>query len=254
MSSRRSWLRPFRTLSLETARNRSRSELSRKLAAQFFRLRPRLEHLEERIVLDAVGWNVATSGNWNVSANWLDSTTGQAKVPSSTDQVTINQSGVTVTVSDAENAGSLTTAGGANLAVTAGSLTLVNAATLNGGFDLSGGKVTIDTSLTLAGASTWSGGTIENDGGLTNQGTITLAGSQNLTFGPGLFDNAGTIIQSSGQFSLDPDTTLLNEAGGVYDLEVDATLGASRRGGGAKPVLVNAGTFKKACRGKKHVD
>ena len=125
MSSRRSWLRPFRTISVQTARNRSRSELSRKLAAQFFRLRPRLEHLEERVVLDGVGWNVATSGNWNVAANWLDTTTGKAKVPTSGDIVTVNQSGVTVTVSDSEAAGSLTTASGADLAVTAGSLTLV---------------------------------------------------------------------------------------------------------------------------------
>ena len=441
MSSRRSWLRPFRTISLQTARNRSRSELSRKLAAQFFRLRPRLEHLEERVVLDAVGWNVATSGNWNVAANWLDTTTGKAKVPSSTDQVTINQSGVTVTVSDAENAGSLTTASGANLAITAGSLTLVNAATLNGGFDLSGGELTIDTTLTLAGTSAWSGGsiagagnltnmgtlavansstaspladlvnltnagtitqtggggigigsgltvsnelggvydlqsnggltsspgsgsapqflnvgifqktagtgtslvssavaflnaggtvdvesgtiaiqssggapggeegatftvasgavldlsgpsagntlegtftgsgagtvllesgflstgpqgatfdfpaglfewtggTIENNGGLSNQGTITVSGSQNLTFGPGLLDNAGTIIQSSGQFLLDPNTTLLNEAGGLYNLLAGASLGENTsNGGGANPVLANEGTFKKS--------
>ena len=81
---------------------------------------------------------------------------------------------------------------------------------------------------------------------MINQGTINLSGSGNEAFGPGLFDNAGTIIESGGQFSLDPDTTLLNEAGGVYNLEVDATLGVSASGGGANPVLVNAGTFKKS--------
>ena len=360
-------------------------------------------------------------------------------MPSSSDTVTINESGVTVTVSDSEAAGSLTTASGANLAVTAGALTLASASTLNGGFDLSGGKLTMETGLTLAGNSTWSGGsiggpgsltntgtlavtnssttsplvdqvnlnnagtitqagsgdlgiasgltlnneafgvydlqsdasvtaiagagqapqilnfglfqksagsgtstisgvtfehsdgrvevesgtlaipnsgaagtgaegeffsvaqgsvldlsspdlsntlegtftgsgagtvllgsgflstgaagatfafpgslfhwtggTIVNNGGLINQGTINLSGSGNEAFGPGLLDNAGTIIEIGGQISLDPDTTLLNEAGGVYNLEVDATLGVSASGGGANPVLVNAGSFKKS--------
>ena len=38
-------------------------------------------------------------------ANWLDTTTGLTQVPGASDTVTINQPGITVTVSDAENAG-----------------------------------------------------------------------------------------------------------------------------------------------------
>ena len=192
------------------------------------------------MVLDAVAWNVATSGNWNVAANWLDSTTGQAKVPTSADDVTIDQTGVTVTVSDAESAGTLTSANGANLALTAGSLTLASAGTLNGGFELSGGNLTIDTNLTLAGNSTWSGGTIENNGGLINQGTMTISGTGDDIAGGGLLDNAGTIIQTGGQLSLDPGTTILNEAGGLYNLQADATLSENTsNGGGVNPVLAN---------------
>ena len=62
-----------------------------------------------------------------------------------------------------------------------------------------------------------------------------------------MFDNTGTIIQTGGEFSLDANTTLLNEAGGVYNLETGANLNENTaNGGGDNPVLANAGTFKKS--------
>ncbi len=101
-----------------------------------------------------------------------------------------------------------------------------------------------------AGLFQWTGGTIDNTGGLTNQGTITLAGSNDLTFGPGALDNTGTIIQTGGEFSLDPNTTLLNEAGGLYNLETGANLNDNMaNGGGVNPVLANAGTFEESAGG-----
>ena len=150
-------------------------DLSKKLARRLFR--PALEGLEERVVLDAVAWNEATSGNWNIAANWLDTTTGTAKVPTSSDQVTINQSGVTVTVNSAQSAGTLTTASGTNLDVTASTLTLAGASTLSGNLDLSGGTLTTNAGLTLAGTSTWSGGSIGGPGSLTNTGTLAVTNS-----------------------------------------------------------------------------
>jgi hypothetical protein len=52
------------------------------------------ERLEPRVVLDSVSWigpnGAGGSGNWDVAANWLDSTTSTNRVPTSGDTVTIN--------------------------------------------------------------------------------------------------------------------------------------------------------------------
>ncbi len=220
-------------------------DLSNKLARRLFR--PTLEGLEERVVLDAVVWNEATSGNWNVAANWLDTTTGEPKVPTSTDQVSINQAGVTVTVSSAQEADTLTTASGTVLDVTAGSLTVGGGSTLSGNLDLSGGTLSTDAALTLAGTSTWSGGSLAGSGSVTNTGTLTLAGTSAtspLALGVSL-DNDGTIAQTgTGNLGISSGTTLTNEAGGVYDLQSDAGL-TSLPGPGAGPQFFNAGTIQK---------
>ncbi len=220
-------------------------ELSKKLARRLFR--PTLESLEERVVLDAVVWHEATSGNWNVAANWLDTTTGGAKVPTSADQVSINETGVTVTVSGSENADTLTTAGGTVLDVTAGSLTLAGTSTLSGNLDLSGGTFTTDAVMTLAGASTWTGGVLDGTGSVTNTGTLSLAGtSATSPLALGVrFDNAGTITQTgAGSLGIVSGTTFTNQEGGVYDLESNAGM-TSLPGPGDGAQFLNAGTFQK---------
>ncbi len=101
MPSRRSRSRPLcAPAGCVAKRKQPLLDLSKNLARRLFR--PAVEGLEQRVVLDSVVWNEATSGNWNVAANWLDTTTGQPKVPTASDQVSINQTGVTVTVSSAD--------------------------------------------------------------------------------------------------------------------------------------------------------
>ena len=246
MSSRRSCPRPLCAPAGRAAKKRQPVlELSKKLARRLFR--PTVEGLEERVVLDAVAWNEATSGNWNVAANWLDTTTGTAKVPASSDQVSINQAGVTVTVSSAQAAGTLTTASGTVLDVTAGSLTLGGASTLSGNLDLSGGTLSAGAAITLAGTSTWSGGSLAGSGSVTNTGTLNLAGTSATSPLVDQVDlnNAGTISQTgSGSIGIGAGLALSNELGGVYDLKSNAGL-TSIPGAGGAPQFVNVGTFRK---------
>src|SRR5262245_3941869 len=70
-------------------------------------IRPLLEVLEDRVVPDALSWTAGTSGFWDDAANWTDTTNNQHQVPTSNDDVSINQPGVTVTVRDARTVNSL---------------------------------------------------------------------------------------------------------------------------------------------------
>jgi hypothetical protein len=172
-------------------------------------------------------------------------------------------SGAFLIANDETATGRGTSTGGAFDVSIGAVLDISGLGTLTGTYNGTGGGVvqltssgTIDIGTTGAtfdfapGMFQWMGGTVFNEDTLTNQGTITLAGSQGEDFGPGLLDNTGTIVQTRGQFSLEPNTTILNETGALYNLEADATLGVSGSGQtGANPVLANDGTFQKSAGG-----
>ncbi len=174
-----------------------------------------LEALEDRTVPDAVVWNVTTSGNWNVAANWLDTTNGQNQVPTATDDVTVNQSNITITVSDSQGVNSLHTAVTNDLVLQAGgSLTIAASSELDGALTLSGGNLSGGGSLTLAGDTLWIAGSISGTGTLTNSGALSVSGGSSLSLGEDLL-NSGTLI-------IGPATTL--DLQGDYTQSANATL------------------------------
>jgi hypothetical protein len=187
-----------------------------------------LEALEDRLVPDAVVWNVATSGNWNDANNWLDQTTNTAQVPTSADDVTINQSNITITVSDSQAAHSLTTSLTNDLVVqTGGSLTLAADSTLNGGLSLSG-SLTANGTLTLAGASSWSAGSIAGTGTLTNTGTLTLSGSSSLPLDEDLTNSSTLVVGPGATLALDGNYTQGSSA--TLDVQLGGTPGSGQFG------------------------
>ena len=161
---------------MNTAQRRWRSRRPQRIRTPVrHRHRPRFEILEDRQLLATVNWISPTSGDWNVGSNW---STGQ--VPGTGDDVVINVSGASPTVtidSGAQSVNSVTAAD--PLVVSGGSLTLAAASEIDGPLSLSGvANLTVNSGLTLKGQTTMSGGTLDIDTG----GTLTLTGRQ---LGPG---------------------------------------------------------------------
>jgi uncharacterized membrane protein len=208
---------------------------------------------------DPIKWISSKSGNWDVAANWLDTKTNTHVVPGSTDSVTIDVPGVTVTVEAGNQAAlGLQVAAGSTLAIANGtSLALGGPSEIDGSLTLSG---TLDVGggiLTLKGASQWNdGGGINLDGHtLTNIGTIILTNTASVgLYANGFFNgsgggelggrlaNSGTIVQQgAGPLTLFDSVGLDNLATGRYAFTGDGSIAY----GNDSPVISNTGTIIK---------
>jgi hypothetical protein len=211
--------------------------------------RPRVEALEDRTLLSNVSWISSQSGNWDTAANW---STGQ--VPTSADAVTINVSGVTVTVETGnQSALSVQVASGSTLALANGNLTLGAASEIDGGLTLGNSTLTLGGTLALKGTTQWNDSGFFNLNGdtLSNQGTMTLAPI--VCFGQrllaststqgGTVVNEGTITeQGVASLGLYDGVEVDNTAQGSYVFAGDGSLTDN----GGNCFLVNAGTIDKA--------
>ncbi len=168
-----------------------------------------------------VAW-AGGSGSWQTSANW----TG-GNVPGS------------------GNAAQLS-AGTASLDANASVVNLL----------LAGGTLAGASTLTVTGSgSVWSGGLLLGTGTLAvaSGATLTISGSGTRTYARGdgngsggrTLENSGTIVWSGPAQLLGGDgARILNQTGGLFDLQSDSTLGHSA--GGNQPSFANAGTFRKS--------
>jgi len=148
------------------------------MPSKFFR--PMLEILEDRTLL-SVSWISTQSGFWDVGSNW---STGQA--PTASDDVTINQPGVTVTVRNAAAAGTLSGSDALTIA-SGGSLNIANASTFGGNVSVSsGGTLSASASTTLSGSLNNAGTLTVQAGTLTVSGTVSQVSGTSLTAAPGM--------------------------------------------------------------------
>src|SRR5262249_50880351 len=129
------------------------------------RFSPAIAGLEDRLLLATNVFNNAAGGDWDVAANWtLSGSPNVHHVPTSTEDVVINLSGVSVTHTGSTPASvrSLTVNAGSTLNFTAGTLNLaVAGVTSTNAGTLSLSNTTVDT-------------TTADPATLTNQGTLTL--------------------------------------------------------------------------------
>jgi len=122
--------------------------------------------LERRQLLATVNWISATSGSWDVGSNW---STG--KVPGPSDDVAINVSGTTPTItisSDVESVNSITADD--PLVISGGGLTVAANSTISGGLSMTGGSLTANgsgVSLIVTGTTTVSVANLYAEGGAT---------------------------------------------------------------------------------------
>ena len=137
--------------------------------------RPRLEWMEPRSLLSAITWTGgAGDNNWDSVANW-----NPERVPTSTDDVTINTSANVVyslaNVTDSIN--SLTST--EPLTISAGGISIAAASTI-GSLSISGGTLTGTGDVSVSGLVTLTAGTLSGSSSLNANGgiLINLAGGR----------------------------------------------------------------------------
>ena len=139
-----------------------------------------MEILEPRQLLATVQWINPAGGSWDVAGNWSTDA-----VPGPGDDVVINVSAATPTVTISSNVESVNSITADDpLVISGGGLTVAAPSEINGSFTLSGGTLTTPAPLTLAGNTEWTGGWITGSGALTNTGTLTIDTNNTLQLAP----------------------------------------------------------------------
>ena len=188
------------------SKNRSRGTKVSAFSRRRRESRPGVETLELRQMLSTVNWISATSGSWDTASNWSTDA-----VPGAGDDVVINVTGATPTVTISSNLESVKSITADDpLAISGGGLTVAAKSTISGGLAMTGGSLTANgsgVSLTVTGTTTVSVANLYAEGG------ATLSLPQLTSYsGGGSF--VGSTLQASG-------------AGSVLSLPALATIAAS---------------------------
>jgi hypothetical protein len=176
----------------------TRSTRNRTARPRRHALRPRLDALEERTLLSTVSWINPSGGDWDTPSNW---TTGALPGPS--DDVIINQPGITVTHnggSDSVNSLTISSSNSA-LGLSNGSLAFATTSSIAGLLSIVGGTLSTAGTLSVTGSMSWTGGTITGFGSLdiANGATLAMSGSvgQVVTLDGVTLENAGAATLSA---------------------------------------------------------
>ncbi len=176
----------------------------------------RLEQLDDRLTPSAVSWTGGGDGtSWSDGRNWSDGVT-----PGAGDDVTINSTFATITLSGTDTVNSLTLLGG----------TLANSGNLttNQGLTLSSTFATIANTgmLTVDGAFTWTDGTLSGTGTTILNGTSSLSGGFFSMLTNQQVDNNGTATITDGNsIDFDGNSVWNNEVGSTFTLQGNGSIG-----------------------------
>jgi hypothetical protein len=180
-----------------------------------------LEALEDRTLPSTVTWTGAAGNyDWDTAGNWSTSA-----LPGASDDVAINQTGITIThsaaVADAVN--SLNSQ--ANISISGGSLALAGTSTITAGLTISGGTLTGAGNVTVDGMLDWTDGTLAGTGSLTALGGMVINTGSSLQSLDGLTLNNGTAAQpGSATVNVTGNGSLPVRDGAVFDNPAGATL------------------------------
>jgi RHS repeat-associated protein len=154
-----------------------------------------VEQLEDRTLPSAVNWINTGSGNWDDASNWIDTSTNQNRVPTSSDDVSISTTAaatITIQSGDAIPVRSVTTGSNDTLSITGGSLTVTaGSSTLSGPLSMTGGALTASgfgVSFTANGSTTVAQANLFSFGGAT----LALARLSSYVSNGNSFEASGT--------------------------------------------------------------
>ncbi len=184
------------------------------------RCKPFLQTLGERIVPDAVTWNVDQGGDWSNAGNW------SPHAPTVGDDVTIPFSDIQVThnTGSVDAINSLTSS--AAVAVAAGTLSVAGDSIIDNNLTLSGGTLSGgDDLLTINGTFVWGGGMLSG----SNQTVVANGGILFNGFGVTLatrLENAGFAVMTGPTSSLTvtANGNFTNMAGALFEIRNDQGL------------------------------
>ncbi len=198
-------------------KNRSGGPKDSALSRRRGESRPGVETLEVRQLLATVNWISATSGSWDVASNWSTD-----RVPGAGDDVVINATGATPTVTISANAESVNSITADDpLDISGGGLTIGADSTIDGTLT-SSGDLTTNGALTLSGNDVITGGKISGSGSVSNTGTLTFKGATSALFYTTL-NNSGTVNVDFGTVYLDAGGAIQGETG-TFNVTSGATL------------------------------
>ncbi len=200
-----------------------------------------MEILEHRQLLAVDTWTNPSGGSWDAASNWSTGT-----VPGPADDVVINVSGATPTVTISSNVESVNSITASDpLVISGGGLTVAANSTISG-LSMSGGILNGSGTVTVTGAFDWTGGDLDGTGNttITRLGTLSIAGSSTkFLTGDHVLNNEGTGTWSgTWEFDGSPGSTFDNT--GTFTALNDANF--SNGGAGAGVILNNSGTFTKS--------
>jgi hypothetical protein len=207
------------------------------------------------VQIHEVMWVGGASGFWDVAANWFDATSNTSHVPTASDNVTIDSTGLAITVrTGTPHVHGLEVAAGSTLEITGGTLSLDEESMIDGNLVVSGGKLVLGADLHVGGDTLWTGGVINVKGNTwENEGTLTIGSTTDVT-SPALHsrDAAGgmlphgtlmnhheIVLQGDGSFTLRDAAGITNE--GTFAVTGNSTLNSSS--GSLKSPFNNLGTL-----------
>jgi hypothetical protein len=233
----------FRLLTIRPARSQASRPAGRRRRPATASFRPQLESFEDRLVPAAISWINAASGDWDTAANWSTHT-----IPGAGDDVTIAQSGITVTHTNgnSERIHSLTMASTTTtadtLSISNGSLYIAASSSIQN-LTLSGGTLTGPGALSISGPFVWTGSATMSGTGVTSaNGGITIKGAsttQNLDTRTLLVNGAGTWTDSA-SLNMRNGAVFINGSGQTMSVTGGPSINWN---GGVAPTFNNSGTL-----------
>ncbi len=189
-----------------------------------------------KAILNNTGTVDVEGGTLNLSDGGSNSATGTFAVASAG---LVQFSGGTFTLD-----GGSTFTGNGYSQVTNGTVDIagnVTAAT----FELSGGTVSGSGTLTVDSAMSWTGGTESGTLDIGSAGTLTFSNGGSWKYLSDLtLNNAGTIIWNNGPLALQDSSTINNESGALFDIQVGNNIQTQDGSDTSVSAFDNAGTLR----------
>jgi hypothetical protein len=191
-------------------------------------------------VREPVQWSEDSDGFWDVGSNW-----NNGDSPITDDLVSIDRTNGEYTVTHRSGSSDIVKLiTSENLLLSGGTLTLQQASSIGGSFNMTGGSRSGPGELVVQGPFTWTGGTFDGGGTTRFASGMGLSDSTKFSIGNHTVINEGatTIIADFGFSST--SGVFINESSGTVSIEIPVDRNITGAGS-PEPIFQNKGTVNK---------